>query len=281
MNRLVPVAAAGVLGLGLVAGGLPGQGHDGARSGPSRWDLTAAALAAPESPNVVDDAMSTFHAARGVGDVNTSASANSGCDDCSATATALHIAYLNRPAEATLDNVTVAWSQCRGCSATAVSVQVVILRAPQTVRVNNRALAVNAACVGCRTAAAAYQLVMVGERRQRLTTADVEQLRQWIAERVAALRAVSPPGGSAAQAASTVAPLGQLEALVSEGLGGATTLQRDADVRTGAAGTAPEAPPQQAQPTQPPAQPPTPESATPVPSSPEPDSTTTSPVATA
>jgi hypothetical protein len=276
VNRLVPVAAAGALGLGLVVGGPSHEGQQGAPSASSRSDLTATALASPESQNVVDDAMSTLHGASGLGDVNTSASANSDCDECSATATALHIAYLNRPAEATLDNVTVAWSQCESCVATAVSVQVVILRAPQTVRANNRALAVNATCIGCRTAAAAYQLVMVGGRHQRLTTADVEQLRQWIADRAAALREVSSTGGSLAKTASTVAPVGQLEAMVSEGLGGATTILRDADVRTGAAGTAPEGPPPQAQPTQPP----TTESPTPVPSLPEPDSTT-SPVATA
>jgi hypothetical protein len=279
VKRLVPVAAAVVLGLGLVASGPSHEGQDGARSAFSRSDLTATALAAPESQNVVDDALSTSHGSHGNGDVNTSASANSGCDECSATATALHIAYVNRPAGATLDNVTVAWSQCESCFSTAVSVQVVILRAPQTVRANNRALAVNATCIGCRTAAAAYQLVVVGERHQRLTPADVEQLRQWIADRAAALRAVSPANGSIAKAASSVAPVGQLEALVSEGLGGATTIVRDADVRTGAAGSAPEAPPREAQPTEPPTtEPPTTEPPTTEPSPPEAD-WTTSPLA--
>jgi hypothetical protein len=277
VKRLVPVAAAVVLGLGLVASGPSHEGQDGARSAFSRSDLTATALAAPESQNVVDDALSTSHGSHGNGDVNTSASANSGCDECSATATALHIVYLNRPAEATLDNVTVAWSQCEGCFATAVSVQVVILRAPQTVRANNRALAVNATCIGCRTAAAAYQLVMVGERHQRLTTADVEQLRQWIADRAAALSAVPPTGGSIAQTTSTVAPVGQLEALVSEGLGGATTILRDVDVRTGAAGTAPEASPPEAQPTQPP----TTEPPAPVPTTPEPEAASPTPMSAA
>jgi hypothetical protein len=237
MNRLAPVAAAAVLGLGLVAGGLPGQGQLTARSAASRAGLTANAVAVPESPDAVDDAVARAHVARRLVDVDTAASANAGCDGCSATATALHIAYVDQPIDATADNVTVAWSQCRNCSATAVSVQVVILRSAQTVRVNNAALAVNADCAGCRTAAAAYQLVVVGDGRDRLTAEDVEQLRRWISDQVAALRAVPSTSGSATLAASVATPLGELEALVDEGLGGATTLQRDADVRSGENGT--------------------------------------------
>ncbi|HTE73967.1 MAG TPA: hypothetical protein VK640_12310 [Actinomycetes bacterium] len=271
MKRLAPVVAAAAIGVGLAASGLPSQGQEDARPAPSRGDLTAAAVAAPDSPDVVDEATSTLHAARGHGDVDTAASANAGCDGCSATATALHIVYLDRSTEATVDNVTVAWSECRNCSATAVSVQVVILRSPQTVRVNNRALAVNAACAGCRTAAAAYQLVMVGERRDRLAAADIEELRRWIADQVVALRAVAPTGGSAAPAASTLAPLGQLEVLVGERLGGATTLRRDADVRTGVTEATPEPPPQEGQPTQPPPS----EPSAPDPSAPLPEGTTT------
>ena len=282
MKRLVPVAAAAVIGVGLASGALPPRGQEAALSASARGELTAAALAAPDSPDVVDDALSRFHASRGLGDVDTAASAHAGCDGCSATATALHIAYLDRPTVATVDNVTVAWSQCQDCSATAVSVQVVILRSPQTVRANNRALAVNAACAGCRTAAAAYQLVVVGGRHDRLTATDVEQLRRWIADRVAALQAVPATVGSAAPAASAAAPLDQLEALVGGAIGGATTLQRDAEVRT-AEDTTPEPPRQQELPLQEgqPVQPPTSEPSTPVPSAPEPEPTTTQPVSAA
>ena len=278
MNGLVPVAAAAVIGLGLAAGGLPPQGNNAAGSAPTRADLAAAALAVPDSPDVVDDAMSRFNAVRGFGDVDTTASASAGCDGCSATATALHIAYLDRPTDATVDNVTVAWSQCRDCSATAVSVQVVVLRSPQTVHANNRALAVNAGCAGCRTAAAAFQLVVVGERNDRLTTTDVEQLRRWITDRVVELRAVPATAGSAAPAASAAAPLDQLEALVGRALGGATTVQRDAAVRTGTTRATPEPPLQEELPLQEgqPVQPPTP-----VPSAPEPEPATTEPVSAA
>ena len=191
--------------------------------------------------------------------MKTTASAASDCDDCSATATALHIVYLDRPTDATLDNVTVAWSHCVGCSSIAVSVQVVVLRRPQTVRANNRALAVNAVCDGCLTAAAAYQLVVVGDRRDRLSRSDKEQLREWVIARAAAMRAEPAPGTAGT---STVAlgasPLDQLEALLVDGLGGATTLERDADVKSTSSVATPDPP--ESTPTSPPVSPsPTPE----------------------
>jgi hypothetical protein len=191
--------------------------------------------------------------------VKTTASAAADCDDCSATATALHIVYLDRPTNATLDNVSVAWSHCVGCSSIAVSVQVVVLRRPQTVLANNRALAVNALCDSCQTASAAYQLVVVGDRRDRLSRSDEEQLREWVIAQAAAMRAAPAPGTAGTSTISLGAsPLDQLEALLVDGLGGATTLERDADVKNTSSISTPDAP--ESTPTSPPASPsPTPE----------------------
>jgi hypothetical protein len=196
-----------------------------------RLGLVASALTGPQQTDVTDVAWLDSSSRRRSADVKTTASASADCDDCSATATALHIVYLDRPTDATLDNITVAWSHCTACSSTAVSVQVVVLRKPQAVRANNHALAVNAACDGCRTAAAAYQLVVVGDRRDRLSRSDEQALREWVAGQAAAMRTEPTPGTAGA---STIAlgpsPLDALEAMLVDGLGGATTLERGADV---------------------------------------------------
>jgi hypothetical protein len=208
-----------------------------------RLDLAATALTGPQQLDVKDDAWLDSRSRRQSADVKTTATASADCDDCSATATALHIVYLDRPSDATLDNVAVAWSLCTGCSSTTVSVQVVVLRKPQSVRANNHALAVNAACDGCQTAAAAYQLVVVGDRRDRLSRSDEEALREWVASQAAAMSAEPTPG---AAGASTVAlgpsPLDQLEALLADGLGGATTLERDSDLSAKSSQATPDPP---------------------------------------
>ena len=136
----------------------------------------------------------------------------------------------------------MAWSQCVGCRATALSVQVVILRSPYTVRANNRALAVNAACESCLTSAAAFQIVVVGGRRERLTRAAHDELERWVAEQAAAMRSAVPAGdpGVAPSGLRTVADepdatalLDELEALLRSELGGLQTIERDADVSAG------------------------------------------------
>ena len=208
-----------------------------------RLDLTASALTGPQQPSATDDAWLDARSERRSAAVKTTASASADCDGCSATATALHIVYLDRPTDAALDNVTVAWSHCVGCSSIAVSVEVVVLRKPQTVRANNRALAVNAACDSCQTAAAAYQLVMVGDRRDRLSRSDVEQLREWVAAQAAAMRTEpTPDAAGTSTVALGVSPLDQLEALLADGLGGATTLERDADVKDKSSQATPDPP---------------------------------------
>ena len=242
-GRARTYAAGVILVLGLTGARVTFANDNSPESSQGRLDLAASALTGSQQPDVTDEAWLDSRSQRGSADVKTTASASADCDGCSATATALHIVYLDRPTDATLDNVTVAWSHCTGCTSTAVSVQVVVLRKPQTVRANNRALSVNAVCDGCRTAAAAYQLVVVGDRRDRLSRSDEQALREWVASQAAALRAEPTPG---AAGASTVAlgpsPLDALEALLVDGLGGATTLKRDSDVSAKSSQSTPDPP---------------------------------------
>lgn len=195
-------------------------------------DLAATALTGPDSPHVTDDAYDLVRSGHGEANVDSTASSSADCDGCTADATLVHVVYLDRPTETTLDNVTVASSQCSDCRATAISVQVVVLRSPQLVRANNRAMAVNVGCEGCLAAAAAFQLVVVGSRWERVSPAALDELRRWAAEQAAALRGEPSVDASLVGLEDPAqAALDQLEALVSEELGGSTALERDADLQ--------------------------------------------------
>jgi hypothetical protein len=50
-------------------------------------------------------------------------------------------------------------------------------------------MAVTASCNGCRTASAAFQVVVVADRARRLSRESLAALRSWVDEQVAALRA--------------------------------------------------------------------------------------------
>ena len=60
---------------------------------------------------------------------------------------------------------------------------------PVEARPNNRAMAVTAACTGCRTASAAFQVVVVADRARRLSRESLAELKSWFDEQAAALRA--------------------------------------------------------------------------------------------
>jgi hypothetical protein len=237
--------ASAALAVSLTAGAMQGADHESSDRFGGGFDLAASALTGPNTAEAVDEAWLIARSGSRLAKADTSASASAGCDDCTADSTALHIVYLDRPVQATLDNVSIAWSECTGCRATAVSVQVVVLRSPQTVIANNRALALNAACKACVTGAAAFQLVVIGDRRDRLSRAAQAELREWVASVAAELR--NAPQVSQTTAAdpitSTTSALDQLEAMVDDALGGARTVNRDADIRTGTEAAAPEAPP--------------------------------------
>lgn len=246
-NGVGPAGMVLSLAVVLAAPATPAAFSDQGRPGDGRLDLTATALTGPEHPNAVDTVEDEVRSGHGPAKVDTTASGSASCDSCAADASALHIVYLDRPTDATLDNVSVAWSQCTGCRATALSVQVVVLRSPMSVHADNRALAVTAACSGCDAAAAAYQLVVVGQRSDRLSPSAREALEQWVAGQAVALRdapAVAPTALRSEGAGNAATEgLDQLEQMVGDGLGGARTVERDADLRTASPGRPDDIPP--------------------------------------
>ena len=135
----------------------------GADDGPSRSDLETASVAIPGTPGANAQDESTLyrransHAVR----ADSVATATSDCDGCSASAITLQIVYAHNARALTADNVATAWSTCTNCRATALSVQVVIGRQAGMITAANRSLALNAACVGCETTAAAIQIILV------------------------------------------------------------------------------------------------------------------------
>ena len=245
MTRLEALAglASAALAVSLAAGAMHTADHELSDEVGSDLDLTASALTGPNDPEVVDDAWLIARSGHRLAKADTSASASAGCDDCTAESTTVHIVYLDRPVQATLDNVSIAWSECTGCRATAVSVQVVVLRSPQKVIANNRALALNASCKACVTGAAAFQLVVIGDRRYRLSRSVQAELREWVASLAAELRNAPLVTRRAATegVTSTGSALDQLEAMVDDGLGGARTLNSDAEIRTATEAAPPEA----------------------------------------
>ena len=206
-------------------------------------EVSSIALTSKPQPNVRDDA---FDISRLGGwglpglshasvDADASATANSECDGCDATATTLSIVYLDGARTGNFDNVAAAWNkECtQGCASTSVSVQVVIgsSRLVKKVSANNRALSLNLLCSGCRASSEAFQLVMLTPKGKTLSWRDVRDLRNFINSRVAALSAPATPSLRAAPQASTDAALEQLESQGASALGGATTLESNADVQ--------------------------------------------------
>ncbi len=90
-------------------------------------------------------------------------------------------------------------------------------RGTHEVTANNRALATNAACQDCDTAALAYQLVVVTPDGDRLSREATQELRDWVdAQDRAAARGHG--GDPAARHASRRSGAGTLERLVNDDL---------------------------------------------------------------
>lgn len=242
-RRVWATTTAALLALSVGVGVAPARNDDDSNKSSAvtgRWgqrvddiDLAASALSSPDGLNVRDDAYDEARSRRRAARVDTTSSAASTCDDCTAEGTALHIVYVDRPSEAVLDNVAAAWATCTGCRATTLSVQVVIVRQPQTVQANNRALAVNAACERCRTEAAAFQLVVIGDRKDRLSWSARQELKLWVEAQAADLRGEAGIAATAdGDESPAAAALDELEALVTGELGGGQAIERDVDVQT-------------------------------------------------
>jgi hypothetical protein len=228
-RRLVPGAAAlaaAVAVVGLVSASSEADSQHG------RLDLTSIAIPTAVQPQVHDTAFDLEHLRGPRVDVDTSAAATSDCDGCAAVATTLAIVYADGRSGGRFDNVATAWNTCADCSATTVSVQVVVLRKAGPVTVNNRALALNAACESCHANAAAYQLVVVSRHGRALGRADVARLQSWVAEQAEQL-ATPAPRMSLRSSAPAAKPLGGLESQLGTALGGVTTVSQSTDVRHG------------------------------------------------
>lgn len=202
-------------------------------------DLISSAQPTPESPADVDEASDFSRVQARLAKADASATSSALCDGCTGDATTLQVLYLKHTREGTFDNVATAWSSCTECGATALSVQVVVLPKAHTVNARNRALATNDTCEGCATAAAAYQLVVVGADEKVLSRESRRQLQELVDQLAAELHAtVAAPGaqqrrGAApdleAQAQTGIA---ELESLLRAELG-AVTIERDVQLKTG------------------------------------------------
>jgi hypothetical protein len=184
----VAYAALGALLIVVAAGAASPAVHPDL--GPRSVDLVSSAQPSSTEP-VISDVAFDESRVRGQ-DVKADAVATTSatCDGCTGDSTTLQVLYLPRSESARLDNTATAWAQaCSDCTATALSVQVVVLRGGPFAVPNNRALAVSAACEGCRVAAAAFQLVVVGDRAKALSPEALAELRAWVDEQSAALRA--------------------------------------------------------------------------------------------
>jgi hypothetical protein len=140
------------------------------------FDLVASANpAAPRSFDVDRTAM--YERANGKRvQADAVATSSALCDSCHGTATAVQVIYVSKARKATADNTATAWSSCRNCRATSVSVQIIVAKPSVALTVRNQALAVNANCTGCNTAAVAIQFVVHTQKRHTLSSKERAQL---------------------------------------------------------------------------------------------------------
>ena len=199
-------------------------------------DLTASAHAGEPGLLVADEAFDVLGSNRRLVKADTSATTSTGCTGCAADAVTLHVLYLSRSHAAHLENAAVTWvQQCGQCRSTALSVQVVVVGRGE-VTANNRALAVNATCSDCATSAAAYQLVVMEPREERLSHSGLGELRDWVDAQAAALRDAPPALSRKPEAGrlrtlkrSAARELDSLGVLVNADLG-SVTVSADVDV---------------------------------------------------
>ena len=224
MSARTTVVRSAVSALAVVAT-LAATSHSEHRAGD--LDVTVVAVATPAEPSATDEALEVARLGGRSSTVQSSATATSDCEGCSATGSAVTVAYVSGSGTARVDNVAHAWSTCVGCTSRTVSVQVVVLRHAGTVHATNRAFAANVACEGCTTAAEAYQLVVVGGGKA-FDRRELGELTSWADARAAQLTAGSTQR-RATPPASEEELLAELEVQAAEALGGFRTLHVDVD----------------------------------------------------
>lgn len=155
------------------------------------------------------------------------------CHACRGESAVLHVLYVPGPASARFDNVASAWTQdCWDCSATALAVQVIVIGPGTRARPTNRALAVGGACATCRTATAAFQVVVQVDAVGRLPDAALAEIAAWFEAEAAILHAsVSTPTPMRRAERLAARSLGDLRRLAVRALDGRTRSARVAVTR--------------------------------------------------
>jgi hypothetical protein len=145
----------------------------------------------------------------------------------------LQVLYVPGPAAARFDNVASAWTQdCWDCSATALAVQVVVVGAGTRARPTNRSLAVGHGCATCRTATAAFQVVVQVDVVDRLAAPALAEVEAWFAAEAALLEAaVLAPAARRRAERAAVRSLDDLRRLTVRSLGGRARSARVAVTR--------------------------------------------------
>ena len=143
-------------------------------------------------------------------------------------ATSLGIVYANGIGVTQLDNLAGSTTVGRaGCRSAALSVQVVVVRRPGSIIANNRAVAVDAECVECHSSALAYQFVAVVPKGGTLDRQAVAELRAWVDDQAAQLRA----GAGQRSLKAQTPPTADVEAKLRGALGSVSSLTTDVDIQ--------------------------------------------------
>jgi hypothetical protein len=201
---MVAIAAAWATSAGATA--------DADGGGSAGSDLEAASVAIPGTPGAAaqDDSTLYRHTALRSVRADAVATASTTCNGCGAQAATLQVVYARNARTLTADTVAAAWSTCTGCHAVALSLQIVVTRSPGIVTAANRALALNAACIGCSTRAAAIQIIVVSPSGRDLSFASRVRSEALRDQLLAQLRAqpsaqVAGPAGRVAGNAAVAA----------------------------------------------------------------------------
>ena len=171
------LAAALLAGAMVVGGAVSSRSHW--NGSPTDVDLSTAAHADVGRTTVEDSRARTVTVSRD-GHARATATSSTVCDGCTGRAATVQVAYVPRGG-ITADNVAAAWASGGDGTATAVSVQIVVQRPRTDVVATNRALAVNADCVGCSTDSVAVQVVVLS-RLDRKVSKQVQAMLQSLAD---------------------------------------------------------------------------------------------------
>jgi hypothetical protein len=202
--------------------------HEDHNHGSGRLDTVSSAQPTDVAPSVSDDAYVARWVDRRTAELDSVATSSATCDGCRGEARTVQVVDARRARHVHADNVATGWSQCTDCGGSAVSVQVVLTRGHRLdLTANNRALAVNTACDGCDSSAAAYQVVLsvrgwVDVRGLRDEVVDWVEAGQPAAEASPNARSLAPAGGPQDK-------LEQLSGMVSA-QGHATVVQKSVQV---------------------------------------------------